>query len=144
MFGVSKVLGVGPAAAQEQAASKHEPPPTGILYIPKERIVNLADTGSLRYVKIVVAMEIHDPGLKGKTPKGEEYKKYQEELGKELKPFAPLLDDQITSVVSTKTVSQLVTAEGKQRLKEELLDRFNHVLHEHKVLNVYFSEFVIQ
>ncbi len=106
--------------------------------------MNLADSGALRYIKIALALEIEDPSLKGALPRGDEYRRRQEELAKELRPFTPLLDDQITTVLAAKTVIQLTTPDGKEQLRQELLEQFNKVLPEHRVLNVYYTEFVIQ
>ncbi len=141
MFGASKAFGSAGAGNHGVQAPAS---PVGILYLAKERVVNLADSGALRYIKIALALEIEDPSLKGALPRGDEYRRRQEELAKELRPFTPLLDDQITTVLAAKTVSQLTTPDGKEQLRQELLEQFNKVLPEHRVLNVYYTEFVIQ
>jgi flagellar protein FliL len=129
-----------PPAAEKQA----EHPKVGIIYPTRERIVNLADAGILRYLKATISLELLDHTLKGEPPKGEEYKKKQEELTKELKAQAPIIDDQITSILTARTSTELMTAEGKQKLKDEIKSKLNKALGEDRVLAVYFVDFIIQ
>ena len=104
-FGVSKVMGKDEAPA---AATKWNPEPgEGVGYVTKERVVNLADPGTLRYLKTTIVIELASPAKKGPPPKGEEYKKAQEELGKELKSKAAIVDDQINTLLGSKTSAEL-------------------------------------
>lgn len=117
---------------------------SGFTYPTKERIVNLADAGMLRYLKVTVVLEVTDPEFKGPMPKGDEYKKKADELAKELKPMQPIIDDTITAVLTAKTAADIMTPDGKQRLKDEIKDRLNKKLGEERVLSVYLTDFVIQ
>ncbi|HLI25958.1 MAG TPA: flagellar basal body-associated FliL family protein [Chloroflexota bacterium] len=146
------VLPVGPGkptatAAEGKAPADHgaERPTTGFLLPTRERIVNLADAGAMRYLKTTIVLELVDPAGKLTVPKsGEEYKKKQEELTKELKGPLTLMDDQITNILSSKTVAELMSPEGKQRLRDELRERLQRVLPEYRIVGVYFTDFIIQ
>jgi flagellar FliL protein len=140
-FGATRLLAADSAGSEEvpKAAAK----PVGIQYQTKERIVNLADTGLMRYLKTTVVLEIAQPQLK-KVPKGEAYKKAQEELALELKGEAAAIDDLISAILSAKTSSQLLAPDGRKALKEEIKTKVNALLHEERVLDVYFTDFIVQ
>jgi flagellar FliL protein len=46
--------------------------------------------------------------------------------------------------ISSKRSAELMTSEGKERLKIELLQRLKAVVKEPEVVNIYFTEFVMQ
>jgi flagellar FliL protein len=146
------VLPVGGAKASASAAESkapaehgHERVNAGFLLPTRERIVNLADPGAMRYLKAAIVLELIDPSGKLAVPKsGEEYKKKQEELAKELKGPLTLIDDQITVILSAKTVAELMSPEGKQRLRDELRERLQRLLPEYRLVGVYFTDFIIQ
>ena len=139
-----------PFAAQTSAEAAAIPTPapkgrgSGPIYSLKERVLNLKSTESgFRYVKLGIAIEFVSQEDYSKLS-GEEYKKKTEAFAGEIAPKAPMLNDVVTSVVTTKVPSDLATAEGKERLREELKERFEAVVGEPKVANVYFTEFVMQ
>ncbi len=47
-------------------------------------------------------------------------------------------------LLSTKTFEDLYTAEGKERLRLELIQVISQRMPEFKLLSVYFTEFVVQ
>jgi|YNPNPStandDraft_1061719.scaffolds.fasta_scaffold12010_6 flagellar FliL protein len=90
-------------------------------------IVNLADQDSSRYLRTTIELELMDEVT-------------QQELEKRMAPVR----DAILGVLPTKKVQDIITAEGKQALKNQLLDAINKVLTKGKVINLYYTEFVIQ
>ncbi|HLH25554.1 MAG TPA: flagellar basal body-associated FliL family protein [Chloroflexota bacterium] len=139
-FGASKVLGKG-----ETAAPPWNPQPgDGIGYVTKERVVNLADPGAMRYLKTTVVIELASSAKKGPAPKGEEYKKAQDELAKELKGKAAIVDDTINTLLGSKTSAELTRPDGREHLKDELKERLQEPLDEYKILAIYFTDFIIQ
>lgn len=138
--GGALIIGKTPEAATAKKA-EHA---SGIAYPLKERVVNLADSGALRYLKTTIVLEMEDPTPNGGSPKGEEYKKRQEEVAKEIRGQAAIIDDQVTQILSSKTAAELMSANGKQKLKEELKERLNKALGGEKVMAVYLTDFVIQ
>lgn len=58
----------------------------------------------------------------------------------------PMIRDAIIHVLASKKVQDVITNEGKERLKEELIEAINESLSlsEDPVVNIYFLEFIIQ
>ena len=90
-------------------------------------VVNLTDNAGERYLKAAIQLELSDPDL---LP-----------VVKEIKPK---LRDAVIGILTSKAVKDVSTTEGKQRLKEEISYRLNSYLSKGKILQVYFTEFVIQ
>lgn len=63
-----------------------------------------------------------------------------------LKVREPMLRDAIIRVLSSKRPEEVLTVDGKERLKEELIETINEAiaLDEPAVQNIYFAEFIIQ
>jgi flagellar FliL protein len=117
-------------------------PSGSVMYSLKERVFNLADPGGGRYIKLEVVIEFDDPTAAGL--KGEAYLKRQEELARELAPVKPRLDDVLLTTVTSRTSAELLRPEGKEALRSELKTKFGQVVHEPKVRDVFFAQFVIQ
>ena len=90
-------------------------------------IVNLMDNGGERYLKVVLQLELSDP-----------------EVVAELKEIKPKLRDAVLGILSSKSLKDISTTEGKQRLKEEITHRLNSYLSKGRILRVYFTDFVVQ
>ena len=88
-------------------------------------LVNLADPGQLRYLKVTLHVETHQ--------KGEEFEKR-----------LPQTRDSVLTILCSKNSRDIMTSEGKNALREEIKEKMNHLLTETKVRNIYFTEFVIQ
>jgi len=52
--------------------------------------------------------------------------------------------DSIITLLSSKTADQILTSEGKNKLREEIRDRVNSVAPKMKVLEVFIVDFVVQ
>jgi len=116
----------------------------GIVYSLPERVVNLADAGGYRYLKIGVSIEFAPADPKYYELKGEAKTKADEEFTKELQPREPVMEDLLTTVLSAKTSQQVATPEGKEALRQELEEKLAKATGEPEVRNVYFTEFIIQ
>jgi flagellar FliL protein len=90
-------------------------------------IVNLMDNGGERYLKVVLQLELSDA-----------------EVVAELKEIKPKLRDAVLGILSSKSLKDISTTEGKQRLKEEITNRLNSYLSKGRILRVYFTDFVVQ
>lgn len=88
-------------------------------------LVNLADPGQFRYLKVTLHVEAKQ--------KGDEFERR-----------LPQSRDTVLNVLSSKISRDLMTSEGKNALREEIREKMNQVLLETKVKNIYFTEFVIQ
>jgi flagellar protein FliL len=147
-FGESLGITSKPGATQIKYVEK---PKYGMMLPMRERIVNLADPGVMRYLKATIVLEMMDSKLT-ELPKGEKYKEKQDELKKEMGGALPLIEDELTVILTGKTSADLMSPDGKQKLREEIKSRLNKSLdklaHDPKerqeVLSVYFSDFIIQ
>ena len=89
--------------------------------------VNLAGEGGSRYLKVKLELELSAENLKA-------------EIGNRL----PQIRDTILVSMSSKSFADIDTAQGKFRLKEEIVGHVNKLLTSGNIKNVYFTEFVIQ
>jgi len=99
----------------------------GIMFEVGTFVVNLADKDADRYLKVTIILEIEN-----------------EQVKQEVEKRLPQIKDSITTLLFTKTSRELKTAEGVEKLKEEILRRVNAILPLGGVKNVYFTDFVIQ
>lgn len=121
------------AAAQTVAASPTPPHytlgPTATL---ATRVVNLADPGANRYLKITVVIEF-SPTLDS-----------QSDVTAKVSLREPILQDILTSVLGDLTTAQLATSQGKDALKKTLIAQFAPVLIELHIVDILFPDFVMQ
>jgi flagellar protein FliL len=114
----------------EQAAPKPEAPPEPGIVEMDPFVVNLADPGGARFLRVSMRLLTYD-----------------EEQAVEMKEDAVAkakLRGAILELLSMQTAAPLVTAEGKTHLKKEIAERASHAVHELKVTDVLFVEFVVQ
>jgi flagellar FliL protein len=142
------VMGVVPVPfgplAEARAAAERARPPVTVMYPTKERVVNLMDKPSSHYLKVQLTLEFIDTKLK-EPPKGEAVKAQQDEFAKDMQGYSAVIEDALTTTLSSKTSAELLRPDGKDSLKQELLQNVNHALHdEEKAVNVYFTSFIIQ
>lgn len=89
-------------------------------------LANLADEASSRYLKMTLQVEfVADPPAA-----------FDARL--------PQIRDVILTLVTSKTFADIRTPEGKERLREDVIDRINHVLAKEAVKSVYFTDFIVQ
>jgi len=111
-----------------------------------DRVINLSvnDAGSYKYAKIGVSIELRPStasfydlhGTERTTSETTELDKYQDEV--------PRLLDALGAVVSSHDSSTLTTPDGRAQLKSELLDAFRQILGPDEVIDVFFTNFVMQ
>jgi flagellar FliL protein len=109
-------------------ASVQATKPQVIVFWPMEPfIVNLSDNEGDRFIKVVMQLELSD-----------------QKLAEEFRMLTPRLRDMMLDLLSSKTYREMMDPIGKQRLRDEIVMRMNMQATQGKVLNVYFTEFVIQ
>jgi flagellar FliL protein len=108
--------------AEAEKARKHEVKGTMSL---DPFLVNLADKESVSYVKATFQLGLDKANAELESP------------------VIAAARDAILSLLSAKTADQILSLEGKTRLREEIRDRVNAVLPESKVLEVYIVDFVV-
>lgn len=90
-------------------------------------IVNLADPGGGRYLRVTMDLEA-------------EGKPAADEIGKRV----PQLRDAVLMILPTKRFADINTLEGKSALREEIIAAINGMLGSPAVSRIFFKEFVIQ
>jgi flagellar basal body-associated protein FliL len=96
------------------------------------RVVNLADPGANRYLKVTIVLSF-SPELDA-----------QGDVTKKVTDRQTVLDDILTTILSSETTTQLQSADGKTTLKKTIIDRFSKVLDDLHLLDLYFPDFVMQ
>jgi flagellar FliL protein len=131
---VLAVLGGGGAGAyfffvkkSDKEAQAPAKPPIGAVWAMDYFIVNLADTDADRYLKVIMSFEVSD-----------------QLAVTELDQMKPKVRDIVLGVLTVKNFKELSNFEGKQRLKEELAMKLNNHLTKGKIVQVYFTDFVVQ
>ena len=115
-----------------QPPAEEPPPPApkvamGPVYPMDPFLVNLADPGRPRFLKVVIQLELDaDP------------------VSAELDALKPKVRDALLTLLSSKGSADLVTVADKERLRNEILHRLNAFLSAGRVAEVYFTEFVVQ
>lgn len=90
-------------------------------------IVNLAGTKGQRYLKVSIKFEVTDDAVV-----------------EELTTRKPMILDLLISILSSKSIEDVSDTIGRNRLRREVIDKGNAEIVSGKIINVYFTEFVIQ
>jgi flagellar FliL protein len=107
--------------------SKKTQEASGVNFSFEPFVVNLMDAGGTKYLKVSIQIELSDAKFIEKA-----------------KNRTPQIRDAIIILITNKTSEELITAEGKIILKDEIKQRANQILGEGTVLNVYLTDFVMQ
>ena len=99
----------------------------GPLYSLDTMIVNLADHGGKRYLRVTMALELSDP-----------------EAVTTIESRLPQVRDAILMILPTKKYDDVSTTEGKIALRSEVMEKINGLMTKGQVNNIYFTEFVVQ
>jgi len=123
-------LPVDPAEADSTAVAEEEVVPErerGSIVMMDDIVVNLRDTEGSRFLKVSTGLEFTE-------------KKLEQEIGERM----PELRDVLIGHLSSHMVEDMVHREGREVVKQQVLDDFNQTLQAGKLINIYFSDFVVQ
>ena len=99
----------------------------GPIYSLDTFIVNLADKGGKRYLRVSVDLELQNPEM-------------QVEIVKRL----PQVRDSILMILPSKRFDDIRSMDGKVALRNEILETLNGFLTQGQITKIYFKEFVVQ
>jgi flagellar FliL protein len=105
----------------------------GPLYKLDTLIVNLADQGGKRYLRITMELEL-------KPAENVEANDVIDELEKRM----PQIRDTILMILPTKQYADIATTPGKIALRDEIMAKLNTFLKKGQISTIYFTEFVVQ
>ncbi len=93
----------------------------------KEFVVNLSDPKGKRYLKCEISIEVESL-----------------EAVERVSKIKPKMRDIVIMLLTSLAFEEVMTPEGKMRIRDELLERFNQAARPDKVTHLYFSNFVVQ
>lgn len=103
-------------------------PAPGLVLTMEPFMVNLADTNARRFLRIIVAIDVEN-----------------DDMRKEVEARMPRIRDSLLLLFGSKTSHDLTGAQGKLRLRMEILKVVNNVLGvADKITQAYYQEFVVQ
>lgn len=120
-------LGVQNVQASPAEADKKAEVGMGPTYHLDPFIVNLADEGGKRFLRVTMELEVKN-----------------DEMVKQVEDHLPKIKDSILMVLPTKKYADLHTVDGKVALRDQIMNKINGFLKDAPVTHIYFTEFVIQ
>lgn len=134
----------GEAAAEPQAVEKeHKPEESkeksakgeesrtldkiGTLFPLEEFTVNLLSENGSHYLKTKISLELSEP-----------------KMAEELEAKKAVIRDKILRTLSSKSLEEVSTLKGKEKLGDEMKQELNGMLKDGEINGVYFTDFVIQ
>lgn len=137
------------------AGGSHETQPgAGVMIDTGTKIINLAEIGGNKYIRINVVIEFAQPpahseeeaaaGAHGGEAEGEAALTPADELAAEINARLPLINDTIITLLSSKSFEELYTTTGKEALRGEIMQKLQGMMPEYKLIGVYFTEFVVE
>jgi flagellar protein FliL len=131
-------------ATVPRADPESVPPASGVLVDLGSKVINLADPGGYRYVRLGLVMEFAPKEMTFYTAKAEERKKQEDALREEVTRQKAVIEDAVIGIVSNKAFGDIFNLKGKDDLKEELRTAVDGRLPGMQVLRVYFTDFLVQ
>jgi len=126
----SKISASAPAVASTEELDSEEGKEEhglGPLYSLGTLIVNLADEGGKRYLRVAIEMELSDQIVK-----------------EQVEMRLPQIRDTILMILPTKTYKDINSTEGKQAVRTQIISEINKYISKGSITNLYFTEFVVQ
>lgn len=129
-FAYTKFLAPKPAVTEDvsmEEAKKKLAEQEGEMFELEPFVVNLSDPKAKRFLKLKVTLELESLEAKTKAEK-----------------LVPKMRDMVIMMLTSLSFEEVMTPEGKIRIRDELLERFNLILRPERVRNIFFTDFVIQ
>jgi flagellar FliL protein len=124
---VAQVNQNGAEEADAEAGEEAQEVTIGPMYKMDTMIVNLADRGGKRYLRVTMQFELSTP-----------------EVVEEIEMRLPQIRDSILMILPAKQYADISTTQGKVTLREELMAQLNGYLKKGVINTIYFTEFVVQ
>ncbi len=115
------------SAMAEEIAVEEEENVIGPLYSLDTMIVNLADNGGKRYLRVTMALELSESDAVAT-----------------IESRLPQVRDAVLMILPAKRYEDVSTTDGKIALRSEVMEKINTLMTKGRVNNIYFTEFVVQ
>ena len=111
-----------------------------------DKVINLSMTtpGAYKYAKVGVTIEVRPAAASFYDLHGTERTKQETTELAAYTDAVPLLVDAVGTTVSSHDSSTLTTTDGRAALKAELLTSAKKILGDDKVIDIFFTDFVMQ
>ena len=111
-----------------------------------DKVINLSMTtpGGYKYAKVGVTIEVRPAAASFYDLHGTERTKQETTELAAYTDAVPLLVDAVGTTVSSHDSSTLTTTDGRAALKAELLTSAKKILGDDKVIDIFFTDFVMQ
>lgn len=119
-------------------------PGEGIMLNMSTKIINLVDPTGRKYIRVTIVAEFAPDNPEYESLPEEEKAAYLTEFEAKLNSRLPIMDDTVITLLSTKTYEDLYTAEGKEKLRAEIMQILSEKLVDLHLVAIYFTEFVVQ
>ncbi len=119
-------------------------PGNGVMINTGTKVINLSDPTGRKYLRVTVVLEFSPDNPEYFEMPDEEKEIYLTEFSDELNEKMPIINDCITTILSSKSFEDVYTVEGKDILRVQLIDSLNERLPEYQIIYAYFTEFVVQ
>ncbi len=119
-------------------------PGEGIMLNMSTKIINLVDPAGRKYIRLTVVVEFAPDNPEYVSLPAEEKTAYLTEFQNNLNSRLPIMDDTVITLLSTKTYEDLYSAEGKEKLRHEIMKTLAEKLPDSQIISIYFTEFVVQ
>lgn len=126
-FAYKKFMAPPPEVSAEEHVKKEHVEEEGEMFALEPFLVNLSDPKGKRYLKVTITMELLTPEAVAKAEK-----------------MVPKMRDMVIMILTSLSFEEVMTPEGKIRVREELFERFNLVLRPERVKEIFFTDFVVQ
>ena len=124
---IASLMPEGEIAEESVGEEEEEIAKIGEMFPLDTFVVNLADPKGKRYLRATMQLEL--------APE-ETVEAFQQRL--------PQIRDIVLMVLPTKQSREIRTVEGKTALRQEIMNQLNGLFNGESVVNIYFTEFVIQ
>ena len=127
MWNKMSALSAQANAAASPEAEQSQVPALGPLFSLDTFIVNLADAGRNRYLRITMDLELAESNDSAKLT---------ERLSQ--------VRDSILMILPSKQFDDIASMEGKIALRDEIITKINGLFAKNVITNIFFTEFVVQ
>lgn len=106
-----------------------------------EQFEKKLDVGAM-YTMDIFVINVKAKGGKADLKFEVSFEMGNKDLNPELDQKTPQIRDLIITMVSSKSIEEISTSVGQDKLKNQMKQRINRILKEDKIRNIYFSTFV--
>jgi flagellar FliL protein len=136
-------------AIATEVPEKETMPGEGVMIDTGTKIINLAEPGGRRYIRIGVVLEFvppeEDPEAKPAAEgEGVAANPAVDAFTTAVNAKLPMINDTVITLLSSKSFEELYTTEGKEALRHSIMEKVQSLMPEDKLLGVYFTEFVVE